>query len=53
MKKIAKAKMDDLFKAISEKEVLYLPVDDAQGQAAFIPGVVKIGYLIAKLSRVA
>ena len=37
MKKIAKAKIDDLFKAISEKEVLYLPVDDAQGQAAFIP----------------
>ena len=37
MKRIAKAKIDDLFKAISEKEVLYLPVDDAQGQAAFIP----------------
>ncbi|MBQ1907801.1 MAG: 4Fe-4S dicluster domain-containing protein [Firmicutes bacterium] len=37
MKKISKAKIDELFKAISAKETLYIPVDDSEGQAAFIP----------------
>ena len=37
MKKISKAKIDELFKAISSKETLYIPVDDSEGQAAFIP----------------
>ena len=37
MKKISKAKIYDLFKAISAKETLYIPVDDSEGQAAFIP----------------
>ncbi len=37
MKKISKAKLDELFKAISKDQVLYIPVDDSEGQAAFIP----------------